>query len=442
MAGGRELLSDKDVKRWHDNLLKGSHWTGRNWLYNLSAYSKYRNLPPKALIEEFRTDKKAGQDALEDYLNQLALDKKAPSTIKAALDAFRSFLRHFELSVTREINIKDIGTNPTIADERTPERADFERVLNQADVRTRTILSCISLGGIRYESMSGLVLRDLVEFDMATCKALKTPMRVNIRKENSKNRKPYFTFIQRPEYLEAYMAERKSWDTLTPSSHVFVAQRTSGKRDGGRVTKGDPLGSGALSMEVRRAMRVAGLTQRPYVWRAFYDSALLEGRINSEIQYFIMGHTGTIEATYTTRKNLSEKQVDDIRAEYSKVFTTPIPLDEDRVMAIVEERVQKVIARHLEETGREIDDDLRQEVQEGMSKAVREGLEEFPMDKENQPEATPKLLKELVKNGTGTYDVKVVSKTDEKGILSLLEDGFSWVQDLGAGRAVYRKKKE
>ncbi len=56
---------------------------------------------------------------------------------------------------------------------------------------------------------------------------------------------------------------------------------------------------------------------------------------------------------------------------------------------------------------------------------------------------SPKLVKQFGKNGTwALYDVKVASKADENAILGLLGEGYSFVQDLGTDRAVYRKKLE
>lgn len=54
-----------------------------------------------------------------------------------------------------------------------------------------------------------------------------------------------------------------------------------------------------------------------------------------------------------------------------------------------------------------------------------------------------KLRKRTGTNGAGNpYDVRVVAKTDEAGILALPEQGFTKVDDLGAEKAVYRRKRK
>ena len=92
MTSGKELLVDADVKRWSENLAEGSHWTRKSFLHQLSAYCAYRKLSPKEIINEFQSDKKKGQDALEDYLRALKASGKSPATVKAALSAIIGIL--------------------------------------------------------------------------------------------------------------------------------------------------------------------------------------------------------------------------------------------------------------------------------------------------------------------------------------------------------------
>lgn len=330
----------------------------------MSAYCAYRKLSPQEVVSEFQLDKKKGQDSLEDYLRALKASGKSPATVKAALSAIKSWLSLFELQVTRKIKLNGVGSAPTLKGERVPTRAELEKTLNCGDVRTRAVISFIAGAGLRYESMAGLTLRDLPELDITTGKALRTPMRVNVGAEISKNRKPFFTFLAEPKYLEAYLAERMAWDKLTPDRPVFVAARTFASH-GSYVRKGDPMTSGGLSMEVRRAMRLAGLKQRPYVWRSFFDTSLLNARVDKDIQSFCMGHSGTIEATYTLRKNLSEDQVESMRDEAAKAFkeAPAVSVEQHRDL---EGRVQVLTASKAE-----LDAELKAQI-EGLNQQVME----------------------------------------------------------------------
>jgi len=480
MGMGKELLTDPDVARWHSSL---SPSAARGYLRWLSIYCEFRRIDPRGLVTEFQKDRKSAQDGLEDWLNALKEDGYAPKSMHAGLNAMKSWFRRNELVLTREIKVKNVRSTPTIADERAPTRAELLRTLNFANLRTRAGISFIALAGIRFESMAGLTLRDLPELEVMADSVMivKTPMRINVRAEISKNGLPYFTFLVRAEFLEAYLRERLTWDRLTPSSHVFVAARTVPMHRK-LVRKGDPLTSGALSMEVRRAMRLAGLKQRPYVWRSYFSTALLNGRINPEIQAFLMGRSGSIEATYTTHKRLSEEQTEQMRHEVAAIFAeTPAgearkqaALDTLRVLeglGVVSEDALKPVREQLEKTApAEVGTFMElvrkriaevgskpftvKELAEGLPPSVEEKALEKKLGKalasgdkivkaNRKFKATPELLKEFGTNGAGNaYDVRVVGKTDEKAIVQLLERGFTWAQDLGAGRSVYRKQKE
>lgn len=345
MTSGKELLKeDEDVRRWSVNLAEGSHWTRKAFLHHLAKYCSYRGLTPQDVVKEFETDKKKAQDNLEDYVRALKAEGKSPATLKMGLSAIKSWLGHFELQVTRKIKVTGLGSPPTLKDEKVPTRVELEKALDCGGVRTRAMMSFIAEAGLRYGSMAGLNLRDLPEFDLPTGKALKTPMRINVRAEISKSRRSFLTFLAEPKYLEAYLAERKTWDRLTPDSPVFAAARTFASH-GGYVHKGDRMTSGGLSMEVRRSMRLAGLKQRPYVWRAYFDTSLLGARADKDIQSFVMGHSGTIEAAYTTRKNLSDEMIESMRQEVAEAFKPAV----EGKMQVLKESLEKDFAAEFAE---------------------------------------------------------------------------------------------
>jgi hypothetical protein len=62
---------------------------------------------------------------------------------------------------------------------------------------------------------------------------------------------------------------------------------------------------------------------RPYVLRAFFDTQLLiaesRGKIAHDFRVFFMGHSGSIEAKYTTNKNILPKALtDEMRNAFAK----------------------------------------------------------------------------------------------------------------------------
>lgn len=488
MGMGKELLADPDVARWHAGLGTSA---ARGYLRWLSVYCNVRGKSPKEVIDEFTADKKVGQDGIQDFIKSLEKQGYAPQTQHAALSAMKSWLEQFELKVTRKIKIENMSATPTVSEEEAPTSAELRDVLNHCDsMRTRCVTAMIAFTGMRYKTLAGLRLADFIEMEVGKeIKILKEPMRINVRSEISKNKKRYFVFLihEGVQYLKSYLEKRAKEEDLTLQSSLFVADRTFRMR-GRLVTKGDALTSGALSMLVRRAMRLAGLKQRPYVWKSYCDTAMVNGRLSDELQHFLMGRAGTIEARYSTRKRLSDAQVDEFRAKFAESVEphlTTIPsaaspeqlrkqmiLDSLQVLemsgidklklAPIREALEKtepaelgtlmeLVKKRAAEFGSR--PFTAAELGKGLppphvgSKGLGEGIvlddRHFVASKKIRYQATPALLKEFGQNGAGNaYQVEVVGKKDEKAIVQLLEQGFAWVQDLGTDRAVYRKKRE
>lgn len=496
MGMGTELLVDPDVTRWHSNLGESA---ARGYLRWLSIYCSFRGKSPKEVIDEFKTDKKLGQDSIQDFLKSLENKEYAPKTLHSALFAIKSWLESWELEVTRKIKIENVDTTPTIANEEPPTSAELRDVLNHCDsMRTRCVVSLIAFTGMRFKTLAGLRLGDFPEMEAGKqIKILKEPMRINVRREISKNHKPYFAFLthEGAQYLKSYLEKRAGEEDLTPQSSLFVADRTF-KMRGRLVKKGDTLTSGALSMLVSRAMRLSGLTQRPYVWKSYCDLAMVNGRLPAELQHFLMGHKGTIEATYSTQKRLSDAQVDEFRVKFAE-SVEPLLSTAPRAEP-TEQMRKKMLIDVLKLLGGlgvspKVADILRQEIEKApagqagtlMDKVLEkikslgpgatftmeelfEGLTLPPLSAEEKAwgkglgkrlaknprvkiipsekvrwRVSPELFEKFGANGEGNlYDVRVVSKIDKKVIVQLLEAGFSFVQDVGSDESAYRKKRE
>ena len=82
------------------------------------------------------------------------------------------------------------------------------------------------------------------------------------------------------------------------------------------------MSTARIEYEVRKAMRPR-FKWRPYVLRAFFDTQLLiaesRGKIAHDFRVFFMGHTGSIEAKYTTNKSILPKiLMDEMRESFRK----------------------------------------------------------------------------------------------------------------------------
>ncbi|MGI0008492.1 MAG: hypothetical protein ACRD92_02620 [Nitrosopumilaceae archaeon] len=120
----------------------------------------------------------------------------------------------------------------------------------------------------------------------------------------------------------AYLNERlASGETLTPESSVISPSTKlityRGKNQGKKF-----MSTAKIGYEIRKTMRPR-FKWRPYVLRAYFDTQLLiaesRGKMAHDFRVFFMGHTGSIEAKYTTNKSILPKiLMDEMRESFKK----------------------------------------------------------------------------------------------------------------------------
>ena len=140
-----------------------------------------------------------------------------------------------------------------------------------------------------------------------------------VRPELSKTKRQYFTFLgpegcgNLKEYLESRLRSREK---LESSSPIVTPKVSRQKPFVSTMNIGD---------QVRKAISLAGMKQRPYVLRAYSDTQLMmaesKGLIMRDYRTFMMGHVGDIEHRYTLNKNrLPDKTISDMRESYSRAL--------------------------------------------------------------------------------------------------------------------------
>ncbi|MGI0069380.1 MAG: hypothetical protein ACREAN_03890, partial [Nitrosopumilaceae archaeon] len=152
------------------------------------------------------------------------------------------------------------------------------------------------------------------------------PSLIIVRREISKVRHQYFTFINQKgcEYLLAYLRERvQSGEKLGPDSPVIKSD--SRKKQAALLAYPKELRyfvcTQNITEEIKRAIRGAGFNWRPYILRSYFASHLLtaelDGKMSTDIRAFFEGHVGDIERVYTTGKhNLSKELMSKVRNQY------------------------------------------------------------------------------------------------------------------------------
>jgi hypothetical protein len=315
------LLEDVDVKRWYENVARGSKVTADVYLRRLGSACKCLNIKPRDFLS---MSKKSLGMLLADFVSKLEREGKAGSYIKSCIKAIKSWLSFNMIEAKVKIKIKNADDTPTLRDERVPTQEELRKIFMCADLRARCACVLLAHSGLRietlgnYEGTDGLRVRDFPEMKIENGKVIfdKMPTMVVVRRELSKSRHQYFTFLSEEgcEYLKDYLESRmKKGEKLTLDSPILRP----------KFAPKPFIRSTNIGDMVRVAIRKAGFKWRPYVLRAFFDTQLMlaesKGLVLRDYRQFWMGHKGDIENRYTTNKGrLPESVVEDMREAYKK----------------------------------------------------------------------------------------------------------------------------
>jgi len=315
------LLKDADVKRWYENVARGSQVTADVYLRRLGSFCQHFKKNPKDLTPLSESDLHA---MMLDYVSFMEKSGKTGSYIKSALKAAKSWLAHNGKEVKRKIKIKGSEDTPSLKDERVPTNDELKRIFLSGNKKARVACAMVAHSGLRIEVLGnytgndGLRIRDLPEASVqqGLVDFCKKPTLVMVRKELSKAGHQYLTFLSEEgcEYLKDYLEERmREGEDVTPESPLVTP----------KMTVKPFIRAGNIGDLIRGAIRAAGFRWRPYVLRSYFDTQLMlaesKGLVLRDYRQFWMGHKGDIESRYTTNKQrLPESVVEDMRAAYAR----------------------------------------------------------------------------------------------------------------------------
>ncbi|MEM1552813.1 MAG: site-specific integrase [Candidatus Bathyarchaeia archaeon] len=340
------LLGDVDVRRWYENVARGSRVTADVYLRRLGSFCEHFNVSPKHLIAMGEGDL---YNMLLDYVSFLEGNGCAGSYIESALKAVKSWLSHNGIEVKRKIKIRGARDTPSLRDERVPTQQELRRIFLSAGKKARVACVLVAHSGLRlmtlgnYTGTDGLRVRDFPEMRIEDGQVVfdKIPTMVIVRPELSKAGHQYFTFLSEEgcEYLKDYLEERiKGGERLTPDAPIIRP----------KVTPKPFIRTVNIGDMIREAIRGAGFSWRPYVLRAYFDTQLMiaesKGLVLRDYRQFWMGHKGDIEARYTTNKcRLPEDVIEDMREAYrrSQEYLQTV------VREVSRESVAEELRRHL-----------------------------------------------------------------------------------------------
>ena len=310
-----ELLSDPDVRRWYDNMVRGSPLTAKGRLRKLGRFCEMHHTTPAGLVAMATDNLRATTDMLQDHITMAESKDYSPGYIEEHVNSVKSWLRHFDITIRRRTKISHSGFSPTLQNERVPELHEISEIYERAELRESVIISMMAKSGLRpgvmgnHDGTDGLQVRDLpdITLDNGKVECVQMPNRIVVRRELSKAGHRYFTFStdHATKLLLEYLNDRlEHGEVLDEHSPVIHPNDHHNKW---RRSQKAFLPTQRISDKIRRVFRPK-FTWRPYVLRAYFDTQLLiaesRGKIAHDFRVFFMGHKGTIESLYTTNKGI------------------------------------------------------------------------------------------------------------------------------------------
>ena len=312
-----KMLTNPEIKRWYDNLARGSEITADVRLRRLDMFCRTHEMTAMELADLGMRDVRSATNLLEDHITWMEDKGYAPGYTSGFVKTFKSWMSHFDVEIRRRIKIKNPNQTPTLRDERVPDAQEMAELFARTSLRSAVMISLMAKSGLRPEVMGnhdgtdGLQMRDLpdVVIHQGVAKCIKTPSRIIVRPELSKARHQYFTFLTASgtKRLLAYLNDRLArGDSLHGNSPVIAPDHRRAHNNA-QNTPGVFLQTRQVSKEIRKVFRPR-FSWRPYILRAYFDTQLLiaesKGRIAHDFRVFFMGHKGSMEARYTTNKGL------------------------------------------------------------------------------------------------------------------------------------------
>ncbi len=262
----KAILSDKDVRRWYENLARGSPNTAEVYLRRLSLFCEQNKTTPREVLKLAR---KRLEDAVQDHVARMEKEGKAPGYILGMLKSVKSWLAHNEVELKRGIKVRNADSTPTLREERVPTREELKAILAYGDDRVRACVGLISQAGLRLETLGdesgtdGLTISDLPEVAVKEGHASfnRVPTMVIVRPELSKSGRKYFTFLSSEgcDWLAAYLnrrqAEGEVFHPRTPVIAVTPGYENKGKGERNRGSRF--VTTRNISRMIRAAMKPA-----------------------------------------------------------------------------------------------------------------------------------------------------------------------------------------
>lgn len=350
-------------------MARGSVMTADQRLYRLDKFCTEHRITPIELADLAVRDLNSATNLLADHITSMEEQGMAGSYIQAVVVAVKSWFENFDVKVTRRLRVSNINVTPTLEAEKVPESQELAEMFNRADLRTGAIESLLSKSGLRpqvlgnYNATDGLTMNDLPDIAIVQgiTRCIRMPARVIVRRNISKARHQYFTFLTSSgvQRLLAYLNDRLAKGDVLNADSPVIAPDIDHSYGRGANTGKRFLTTSQITSLVRKSLRPR-FRWRPYVLRAYFDTQLLiaesRGKIAHDFRVFFMGHKGSMEAKYTTNKGILPEMLVSEMSEAFKRCEEFLDLETRREDPLLEkkEELRKMIERAAPERVQEM----------------------------------------------------------------------------------------
>ncbi len=313
------------VRRWKENLARGSPSTGGQWYRALVRFAQATGKTPEQLPT---LNPESLRDLFMDYVASEEKRGSKGSYTKFTLNVVRNWLKFNGATPPAGVKVRSAD----LTFEETALSPDQLRAaLGAAGLREKVAILLMGTAGLRpevlgnYLGTDGLTLGDLPELiiDGKGARFERIPSPILVRQELSKGNHRYVTFVgdeAGSAIVDLLNARAAAGEKLKPETALFPVERlqlaTHGFVCANRV--GD---------SIRRTFRRAGLTNRPYVLRTTAASRFAEcenrGLVAHSYWQHWLGHAGDMSARYSlNRGKIPASLLEEMRGSFERCLPT------------------------------------------------------------------------------------------------------------------------
>ncbi len=310
-----------EIRRWKENLTRGSVATGDAWFRALRRFCAETR---RSADELLRLKPRALQDAFLDFVSADEKRGAGGSYTAYTVKVARNWLKFNGITPPGGVKVRSAD----VTFEETALSADQLRAaLGAAGPREKAGILLMATAGVRPEVLGnflgsdGLVLGDFPELDICSeiVRFPKTPTPIVVRRDLSKANHRYYTFLGEEgsgavvDYLNARLAAGERPDATTP---LYAPERTD-------LTDRRFVRTSKIGEQIRRALRAADLPNRPYVLRTTAASRFSEcenrGLVSHPFWQSWLGHAGDMSARYSVnRGKIPPSLLEEMRSAYRR----------------------------------------------------------------------------------------------------------------------------